>query len=175
MLCDRCGKMEATIQYVQIINGSKQEIYLCSRCGKEVGVDDFSMPIDLSTFFGEIFGEYNIPRLNRNIDLICNNCKTSFEEFLNTGKIGCANCYKSFEKKLNPILKRIQGGNEYLGESKQETTIGKIKKEQEDISNDNTIKELENQIKKYVKEEKYEEAAKIRDEIKRIKEKGGNN
>lgn len=46
MLCDRCGKREATIQYIQIINGNRQELHLCSKCGKEVGVDDFSMPID---------------------------------------------------------------------------------------------------------------------------------
>ena len=126
MLCDRCGKREATIQYVQIINGNKQELHLCSKCGKDVGVDDFSMPIDLSGFFGEIFGEYDIPLINRESKLVCENCNTSFEEFLNTGKIGCANCYRTFEKKLNPILKRIQGGSEYLGRSKQETTIEKI-------------------------------------------------
>ena len=170
MLCDRCGKREATIQYVQIINGNKQELHLCSKCGKDVGVDDFSMPIDLSGFFGEIFGEYDIPLINRESKLVCENCNTRFEEFLNTGKIGCANCYRTFEKKLNPILKRIQGGSEYLGSSKQETTIEKINEKDKKTTQENKIKQLEEKIKEYVKEEKYEEAAKIRDEIKKLKE-----
>ncbi len=179
MLCDRCGKREATIQYIQIINGNRQELHLCSKCGKEVGVDDFSMPIDLSGFFGDIFGEYDLPLINRESRLVCENCRTSFEEFLNTGKMGCANCYKTFEKKLNPILKRIQGGSEYLGNSKQDTTIEKINTKKKEETNEDKIKKLEEKIKKCVREENYEEAAKVRDEIKALKEKsskeGGEN
>ena len=96
MLCDRCGKREATVQYIQVINGNKQELHLCSKCGKDFGIDDFYMPIDLSGFLGDIFSDYDMPLLTREKQLICENCKTTFDEFLNTGKIGCANCYKTF-------------------------------------------------------------------------------
>lgn len=169
MLCDRCGKREATVQYIQVINGNKQELHLCSKCGKDFGIDDFYMPIDLSGFLGDIFSDYDMPLLTREKQLICENCKTTFDEFLNTGKIGCANCYKTFEKKLKPILNRIQGGSVYLGNSNQDTTIEKIKTEK--ISNnEEKIAELERKIKEYIKKENYEEAAKVRDEIKKLKE-----
>ncbi len=169
MLCEYCGKREATVQYIQIINGNRQELHLCSKCGNELGVDDFNMPIDLSNFIGEIFGDYNIPMLNTEKKLVCENCKTSFDEFLNTGRIGCANCYKTFEKKLIPILKRLQGGTEYLGHSNRDTTIGKINEKEENVA-ENKIKKLEEKLKICIKEENYEEAAKIRDEIKSLKE-----
>ena len=143
--------------------------HLCSKCGKDFGIDDFYMPIDLSGFLGDIFSDYDMPLLTREKQLICENCKTTFDEFLNTGKIGCANCYKTFEKKLKPILNRIQGGSVYLGNSNQDTTIEKIKTEK--ISNnEEKIAELERKIKEYIKEENYEEAAKVRDEIKKLKE-----
>ena len=171
MICDRCGKREATIKYVQIINGNKQELHLCSNCGREVGVSDFNMPLDLSGFFGELFSNYDMQVLSKKQNIVCENCGTNFEDFLNTGKLGCANCYKVFEKKLSPILKRIQGSNEYLGNSSQDTTIEKIDKSENE--KDKKIKNLEEKLKKCIKEENYEEAAKIRDELKILK--GGNN
>lgn len=169
MLCEYCGRREATVQYIQIINGNRQELHLCSKCGSELGVDDFNMPIDLSNFFGEIFGDYNIPLLNTEKKLVCENCRTSFDEFLNTGKMGCANCYKTFEKKLIPILKRLQGGTEYLGDSNRDTTIGKLSLKEENKGKDQ-ITILEEKLKKCIKDENYEEAAKFRDKIKAIKE-----
>jgi protein arginine kinase activator len=177
MLCDRCGKREATIQYIQVINGNKQELHLCSKCGKEVGVDDFAMPMSISNFFGDLFSDYSFPMLNNNsIDIVCEECNTSFDNFLNTGKMGCANCYKTFRKKLIPILKRIQGGTEYLGgtasSEKEDTTVNsKLKKNDSDIEIENKIKSLEIKLKKCIQDENYEEAAKIRDEIKNEKAK----
>lgn len=172
MICDRCGKREATIRYVQIINGNKQELHLCSGCGKEVGVDEFNMPMDFSNFFGDIFSDYNFPILNQETNLICKECNTSFNDFLNTGRFGCANCYKTFEKKLKPILKRIQGGAEYLGNSNIKESEGILKNSNTDEKED-SIRALENKLKKCIKEENYEEAAKIRDEIKNLKNEKG--
>jgi protein arginine kinase activator len=173
MLCDRCGKREATIQYIQVINGNKQELHLCSKCGKEVGVDDFAMPMSISNFFGDLFNDYSFPLLNNtgSLDIVCKECNTSFNDFLNTGKMGCANCYKTFSKKLNPILKRIQGGTEYLGEnigSENNANVENSKLKENDLNKDieDKIKFLENKLKKCIQEENYEEAAKIRDEIK---------
>jgi protein arginine kinase activator len=145
------------------------------------------MPMSISNFFGDLFNDYSFPVLNNtsSLDIVCDECNTSFNDFLNTGKMGCANCYKTFRKKLIPILKRIQGGTEYLGgtagsESNDSTENTKLKKNNLNVEVEDKIKLLEKNLKKCIQEENYEEAAKIRDEIKIEKakinhDKGGNN
>ena len=60
MMCQNCGKKEANFHYTQIINGEKKEIKLCSECAKQMGLDDFEMPMamDFSSLFGDIFQQY---------------------------------------------------------------------------------------------------------------------
>ena len=41
MLCQKCGKNEATTYYEYTINGQKTQIYLCPQCAHEAGLDHF--------------------------------------------------------------------------------------------------------------------------------------
>ena len=174
MKCDNCGKREATVRYSENINGRKRELHLCEQCSKELGIDrmDFNMPIDFSSFFAGMLEEFEssefMPMFDSIKELQCKNCGSTFQDILNTGKFGCANCYDTFESRLDPIIKKIQGSNEHVGrlgkitEHKiDEKQNGKSKKKEEK----NEIEKLKEQLKKAVKEEKYEEAAKLRDEI----------
>ena len=34
MLCNECGKNQATVHSVQYINGAKSEVHLCAECAK---------------------------------------------------------------------------------------------------------------------------------------------
>ena len=173
MLCDNCGKNEANIRYTQIINGEKKEMNLCEKCSKELGIDDinFNMPIDFSSFLGDLISDYEensfMPMLSRPTELKCSNCNTTYSEFLNTGKFGCSECYEAFADKIDSVLKRIHGSNKYLGR-KSENNAAKIEKIK-DKKEDNKLNDLEKQLKQAIKEERYEDAAKIRDEIKRNK------
>ena len=61
MLCQNCGKNEANVRYTQIVNGVKKEMALCDKCARELGLDnmDFSMPISMSSFLGDMLNEYS--------------------------------------------------------------------------------------------------------------------
>jgi len=174
MLCDNCGKNEANVKYTQIINGVKKEMKLCEKCSKELGIDDinFNMPIDFSSFLGDLISDYEesnfIPMISTPRELKCNHCNTTYSEFLNSGKFGCSECYDAFSSKIDSVLKRIHGSNKYLGR-KGKTTAVKIETEEEAKENDQ-LKELEKKLKQAIKEERYEDAAKIRDEIKKNKQ-----
>ena len=189
MLCDNCRKKEANVRYSENINGNKKELNLCEECSKKLGINqiDFSMPIDFSSFFGEFMEDFttpefmSMPLFNEIKALKCDNCGYTFEDIVNTGKLGCGRCYDIFEERLDPIIRRIQGDNHHVGR------IGKIidnkidqkienktnKKEQtsknEEKSNkENQLEKLHQDLKQAIKQERYEEAAKIRDEIKKI-------
>lgn len=175
MLCQNCGKDEANVSYTQIINGVKKEMHLCENCYHELGLQslDFNMPIDFSSFLGEFLNGYEqeelFPIITKSNILKCNKCNMSYDEFLNTGKFGCDNCYEAFQEKIQPLLNRIHGSTKYLGRKAKENKLEFIKEEtKKEISAQNKIQKLKEQLKQYIQEEKYEEAAKIRDEIKII-------
>ena len=181
MLCDNCGKREANVRYSENINGKVRELNLCEECSKKLGIGhmDFSMPMDFSNFFGDFMEEFTkpewMPLLNEVKTLTCNNCGYTFDDIVNTGKLGCGNCYDVFEEKLDPIIKRIQGSNRHVGriekviDNKIDEKFKNIdKKESKEDTKKSKLEQLQDQLKNTIKEERYEDAAKIRDEIKKI-------
>lgn len=174
MLCENCGENEANVRYTQIINGVKKEMKLCDKCSKDLGIEefDFSMPIDLSSFLGDFWEDSLLPDFTKTKEIICNECGMTYEEFRNTGKFGCANCYDSFCDRISPILKNLQGANSHIGRKKQitKTELNKVDI-QEDKKRENKnsmIYTLKEKLKQAIKEERYEDAAQIRDEIKKL-------
>ena len=174
MKCERCGKNEANVQYTQIINGMKEELSLCEKCANDLGWGDisFSMPIDFSNFFGEFLEGDNIntfPDMKFDTQNTCKKCGMTFEEFANTGKFGCDNCYGIFTNKIDRILKGVHGTDSHVGRKylEQKKSINNNVEIEQD-TNITKIEELKNKLKALIKEENYEEAAKIRDEIKKL-------
>ena len=180
MLCDNCGKREANVRYSENINGRKKELHLCEECSKKLGIEnmDFNMPIDFSSFFGGLLEDFGtndfMPLFNEVKQLKCDNCGYTFEDIVNTGKLGCENCYSVFENRLDPIIKKIQGSNKHVGrtgkiiDSKISEKINNKDSKTENNKDVSKVKKLQNDLKKAIKEEKYEEAAKRRDEIKKL-------
>ncbi len=187
MLCENCGKREATVRYSENINGVKKEMNLCEECSQKLGIAqkmDFSMSsLDIPSFFGSLLEDFNTPEfmpLLSNIkQLTCDSCGSTFDDIVNTGKFGCANCYDTFADSLDPILKKLQGSNRHVGrlgkisnnKSKFESKEKNSDKEDEKISEnkeENKLEKLQQDLKIAIKEERYEDAAKIRDEIKKI-------
>ena len=174
MLCQNCGKNEVTFRYTQVINGVKKEMNLCDNCARELGLKDmnFSMPISFSNFLSDFFNDYSdnlLPSFMGTQVKECNNCGTTFDEFLNTGEFGCSDCYDIFEDRISPILKNLQGANRHIGRGYREITPSTANKEKVSKSVDkkeSKLEKLQKDLQKAIKEEKYEEAAKIRDEIK---------
>lgn len=180
MKCENCGKREATVRYSENINGRKRELNLCEECSRELGIDsmDFSMPIDFSSFFAGMLEEFQgsdfMPMIDTVKDIKCKSCGNTFEDILNTGKFGCANCYDTFESRLDPIIRKIQGSTKHVGrlgkvtEHKVNSNPANKTKKQEPK---NKLEELKEKLKKAVQEEKYEDAAKFRDEIAKYEKK----
>lgn len=183
MKCQNCGENEANFRYTEIINGVKKEIALCDDCKQKLGLQglDFNIPINFSSFFGDFLNEYDdsslFPMLAKPKQLKCDNCGMTYDEFMKDGKFGCSNCYNVFDSKIEPILKRIHGESKYLGRK------GKVPKMSEkivgadasvrptpkaELNNESDIAELKRELKKLIKEEKYEEAAVLRDKIKEL-------
>lgn len=176
MKCQNCGENEANVKYTQVINGVKKEMALCDECSKSLGLQsvDFNIPINFSSFLGQFLEEDNIlGNIVSQSELKCDKCNMTYDEFMKNGKFGCDNCYIAFSNQVNMILRNLQGNDKHVGrkynliESKNEEQIDN-KQDLVSKNDDNKTEKLKQDLKKAIKEERYEDAAKIRDEIKKI-------
>ncbi len=182
MICENCGENEANVRYTQIVNGVKKEMVLCQDCAKHLGISDmdFNMPINLSSFLSDFFDDTTdtfLPELIKTKEIQCNQCGMTYDEFMHTGKFGCANCYDTFQNKIDAILKNLHGANRHVG---RKSTVIKPALDKQDIqkkpkqtpmkeaNQGSELEELKENLKKAIKEERYEDAARLRDEIKKL-------
>lgn len=177
MKCQNCGKREANVRYSENINGRKKEYILCEECAEKLGINskmNFDIPMNFGNLLGGFFEDYNsMPSLLNSItnvkELKCNKCGTTYNDFINTGKFGCENCYSIFSDKLDGVLRNIQGDNIYKGrKGKQIEKEIEFKNNKEENKENSKIDKLKEDLEKAVKDERYEDAAKIRDEIKKL-------
>lgn len=176
MMCQNCGKNEVTFRYTQVINGVKKELNLCDNCARELGLKDmsFSMPISFSNFFSDFFNDNAnmFPSLMGTQALQCKTCGTTFDDFINSGEFGCSSCYELFEDRIEPILKNLQGANRHVGRGYREITAksGNKAKKATPKKAESKQEKLQKDLQKAIKDERYEEAAKIHDELKKLTE-----
>ena len=165
MLCQNCGKYEATTHVKRIINGESAEAHLCSDCAKALGYNDVfgGFGNTFGDLLGSFFGEPQVGAISSRT-LRCEKCGNTFNDIVNSGKIGCADCYTTFYDKLLPSLQRIHGKTRHEGKN---PTI--IKAEATNIKV-NPIEDLENELKQAIEEQNFEKAAQLRDKINELKE-----
>ncbi len=190
MLCQKCNKNEANVKYTEIINGEKKEMMLCEECSHKLGLDNinFNMPIDFSSFFGGLLEDedYNSPEfmpLFQSVkELKCDNCNMTYDEFINQGKFGCPDCYDVFSSKIDSILRRLHGSNKHLGRKALNSSLNEKNmsvevdahsnpKNEKTTNEGSKIDDLQRDLKKAIADERYEDAAKIRDQIKKLDDK----
>lgn len=170
MKCEKCGKNEATFFYRENINGKEKKYSLCENCAREleqsgeldtsfdVGFNDFMSPVNsiLQGLFAPMETMTSIGTKR------CPLCGSTLNQIADEGKVGCAQCYDTFGNELNSTIKRIHGNSVHTGrvppKFKKEPTI------------EDKIGDKEKELKKAVAEENFEMAAKLRDEIKDMKD-----
>lgn len=167
MKCDSCGKENANVHMTSIVNGVKEEHHYCQQCAnqKEQGTGFmFSSMFDDTFFNNQFFANVMYPQstLGNSKLSACPQCGMTISAFNHQGRLGCDKCYEAFQQHLVPLIKRIQGSTSYEGRLPQRGA--------EDLKVEQTIKQLRNDLIQAVKQEQFERAAQIRDEIKSLEQ-----
>lgn len=178
MRCQHCNQNEATTFIKRNINGHKEELHLCSECAKELGVmDEFRMPT-MSEMFGDTFlGNFlgaGVAAMNSlaGVDR-CLSCGSSFNDIVQSGRMGCADCYDRFEEKLEPSIRKIHGKTKHIGKFvsySEDNEVNDTAKEESVSQEKSELESLQEQMKAAINEQRFEDAAVIRDKIKEIQE-----
>lgn len=164
MLCQKCGQQEATTYVKTIVNGQLSEHALCSSCAGSYGT--FLPSFDVSSFFKGFFSQ-PVPHEDK-----CPFCGSQFSEIAESGKIGCSQCYSHFYEKLLPSIQRIHGAAVNKGKAPGKAAMIVVPQKQELCVADTKMSKQE-LLNKAIQEQRFEDAAVLRDEIKAMG-KGGN-
>ena len=171
MYCENCGNNEANVKYTQVINGEKKQMNLCEHCANKMGINNFSfsMPMSLFNFMEDMFEPERVMQKSFFDDVF----EDEFDTFMPRFEIGTRNMDTS-EDEMDVLLKRINKERNENQNKKDEkkykvNETNKVNKKQNTIESRNNIKlELQKRLEQEIKEERYEDAAKTRDEIKKI-------
>lgn len=174
--CQFCGK-PATVHMTQIINSETTVVHMCSECAAKRGLlDQEGLPFAMLSNISEALFAGIKQQMPLN-GLICSECGCTPMSFKETGRLGCPNCYKDLKLLVNAIVESSQKGMTHTGKHPYSSESSDEQKTDMDASNcairktKKKIKEqkdndLQNQLALAVKEERYEDAARIRDKIK---------
>lgn len=148
MKCEKCGINDANVRIEKNINGNVSRYRLCSKCAKEMNIGvRFSLFNNM--FNNSLFDTSSIRRLLGN----SNDMVDDFG-FIDSGESDMFN--DDFDSLLNN-----------MSQSKKYNSKRYFKKKS---NKKDSIDDLEAKLQLAIKEERYEDAAKYRDEIKKIKQ-----
>ena len=163
MLCEKCGKREATVHISSTVNGVKTEKRLCSECAeKENGHPFFSLGTD--SLFSGFFGQSLFGSADPGVQKKCEFCGQTLAQLVKSGRAGCAKCYETFDSELDKIITGIHGSARYSGALPGNNGKG--------VERRKRIEDLKKEQLVAINEQNYERAAEIRDEIKALETKG---
>ena len=161
MLCDVCRERDAVIQVTQVTEPPVKQLNLCEKCAAERGIEtQLTVPKQPLTDFLHPVPQKARPASEGDA-VRCAFCQGTMRDFKNTGRLGCAYCYGAFEANLRDLLRRVHGNSKHQGKSY--TPPAPPVEEGATV-----LSELRDRLKRAIDQEQFEEAARLRDQIRVI-------
>ena len=161
MVCELCKQAQATVHLTEIVNDQMTELHLCEACANQKGTQvesQFGLA-DLLSGLAD-FGKTQEPE--EVTTKACPSCGMTYDDFRKVGRLGCGECYTAFKRSLGSLLKRIHGSPIHIGKSPVRTAKApKVKTE---------LAELKRKLERAIEEEAFEDAARLRDQIRRLEQ-----
>ena len=158
MKCGRCSK-PAVLHITELRQGEVQALHLCESCAKEY-LSHSQSGKTMAEPNSDTDSDSDEAVLDELDQKLCPNCGIAFKEFRAQGRLGCPHDYVEFEDELLPLLENIHGKTSH---------VGKIPKRSPQASQlQFQLIKLRNELRSSVEEERYEDAARIRDSIRQL-------
>jgi protein arginine kinase activator len=161
MLCTICKEKPATVHLTQIVGDKMQKLDLCEDCAKTKGINDptsFGLA-DLDLVLG-LGASQQLEQAAGGVELKCPRCGFTQADFKKSGRLGCPECYVTFAEGLRGLLKTMHKGTRHTGKAPEALRATR--------ENADRLKTLQTKLAKAIKDENYEQAAQVRDEIKQL-------
>ena len=158
MKCQRCVK-QATYHITEVLGEDRfEEVHLCEECAKKYLQEPPQKKSETKPSESLAEADESDPIGEKQ----CEACGIKFVEFRNHGRLGCPHDYDAFKEELLPLLESVHGDTRHVGKSPRR--LPKSKGAQLELA------QLRKKLQQFVTDENYEEAARIRDQIKQLEE-----
>ena len=154
--CDLCAK-PATVHLTQIVNNKVHKVDLCEACAQAKGVTD---PSGFS--LADLLLKASLNPEPSVAGVRCEQCGFTQGDFKKHGRFGCPQCYETFKGIVEPMLDNMHKGTTHTGKVPHRALERK--------SLYDRLTKLELDLTEAVKTERYEDAARTRDEINQVKQ-----
>lgn len=161
MKCQRCGENPATTAYVQIVDDNKETLNLCGACLQGIKGGDSEGAAAAPVPAPE--PEPEPLELTGDAPADCPECGMSYAEFRKEARFGCGACYTAFAPKLERLFRRIHGADGHTGKGGEAPAS---------VASGEDLEQLKESLQVAVAAEDYEEAAQLRDQIRRLEGQG---
>ena len=162
MLCELCKQSQATVHLTEIINDQMTELHLCEACANQKGAQVESH-FGLSDLLSGLADFSKTQEPEEVSTKACPSCGMTYDDFRKVGRLGCADCYPTFKRSLGSLLKRIHGSPIHVGKSPVRLIKpAKIAKTE--------LLDLKKKLERAIEHEEFEEAAHLRDQIRRAEQ-----
>ena len=162
MKCESCNINEATIHLTQVVNGVVKKVHICQECAEKSGLD-LSSPISITDILLGLGGTQE-PEVDMPFEQSCPACHLRRNDFKKTGRLGCAQCYENFMGEVNSVISAMHHSTQHVG--KLPMRAGSAARQQAEVAT------LRQQLERAVAQENFEEAARLRDQIRAIQNSG---
>ena len=149
MDCQKCARKPATVFMTTVVGGDLKKIDLCEDCARSSGA------IHPAGFMAADLILQEAVQIVSPAPSACPACGYTLEALQKTGRLGCGVCYEKFSAPLHAALVESQRDVVHRGKRP--------------ARNKATREELEKEMRFHVERENYEEAALVRDRIRKIK------
>lgn len=175
MLCQNCGSNQATLSVIDVkypagdAEASAKGTYettehsLCDACAKQADLPHMAVPTQTVTEIWKVLkAKAKSQRGRRETGVSCPECGMTLLEFRQRGRLGCPKDYEVFAPHLRDLFERIHGATKHVGRAPG--------LDSGDLQRMQRRSELQKELESAIRDEAYEQAAQLRDQLRTLEQ-----
>lgn len=171
LTCQLCHQRPASTHVTELgPDGARQELHLCPECIREHRLDLAAGPPPLAALAGAAAPKA-AESAPESEPAVCPHCGLAFEEYAGNNLFGCPGCYAAFDRQVAELVQRYHGALRHVGRAPEAGGVPPPPpRPRRRAPRRDPRAELERRLAEAVAAERYEEAARLRDELRQAGE-----
>lgn len=162
MICQRCGVRPATVHVTEVAtagSGGHAEAHVCTACCQAIGWSPEMAPPAVSDLLAGGPAAATTQLASEDADTACPACGLTLGEYQQVNLFGCREDYHALGPEVLELVRRWHGAEQHVGRCPGEAAPA--------VADASRI-DLETRLAAAVADEHYEDAARLRDELRRL-------
>ncbi|MBL8861351.1 MAG: UvrB/UvrC motif-containing protein [Planctomycetes bacterium] len=180
MICQNCLKNAATVHVTEVSPEGPapetapvpgfQEQHLCEVCAQSLDLPHAPSLQKAQIDIWKLL-QLTAKPTRRKGGPTCAGCGLHLEEFRRKGRLGCPHCYEAFAAHLAEVFERVHGARQHVGRLPgSDAKAASPEVDEVELERERRLVDLRQKLEIAIREEAYENAARLRDELRQLEE-----